>query len=49
MFRKPLETVVEYYHGVDLCRNKIFEKLTAEIADDTLLGRKAATEETATT
>lgn len=47
MFQKPAETVVEYYHRVDLCRNKILEKLAAEIADDTLLGRIATTEETA--
>ncbi|CAK1545219.1 unnamed protein product [Leptosia nina] len=47
MFQKPNETVTEYYHRVDLCRNKILEKLTTEITDDSLIGRKLTAEETA--
>ncbi|KAI5636941.1 hypothetical protein NE865_10356 [Phthorimaea operculella] len=47
MFQKPNETLIEYFHRVDLCRSKIIEKLTAEISDNTLEGRKATTEETA--
>lgn len=47
MFQKPNETVTEYFIRVDLCRNKILEKLTAEIDDQTLEGRKITTEETA--
>lgn len=46
-FQKPNESVTEYYHRVDLCRNKILDKLTAEISDISLAGRKATTEETA--
>ncbi|KAL0870067.1 hypothetical protein ABMA27_006229 [Loxostege sticticalis] len=47
MFQRNTETVTEYLHRVDLCRNKILEKLTAEVLDDSLSGRKITTEETA--
>lgn len=47
MFQKPNETITEYFHRVDLCRSKIIEKLIAEISDNTLVGRKTTTEETA--
>ena len=47
MFQKPNEPLVDYFHRVDLCRSKIIEKLTTEITDITLDGRKATTEETA--
>lgn len=47
MFQKPSETVTEYYHRVDLCRNKILEKLSTEVTDTSLSGRKLTTEETA--
>lgn len=46
-FQKPNESITEYYHRVDLCRNKILDKLTAEISDISLAGRKTTTEETA--
>lgn len=47
MFQKPNESVTEYFIRVDLCRNKILEKLTTEIRDSSLEGRKITTEETA--
>lgn len=47
LFQKQNESVTEYFHRVDLCRNKILEKLTAEVTDITLPGRKSTTEETA--
>lgn len=47
LFQKPQETVTQFFHRVDLCRSKILEKLTTEIKDRTLEGRKATTEETA--
>lgn len=47
MFQGPTETLTEYFHRIDLCRSKLIEKLNAEITDKTLLGRLAATEETA--
>lgn len=47
MFQKPGENITDYFHRVDLCRSKIIEKLTVEIFDDTLAGRKSTTEETA--
>lgn len=47
MFQKPNETITQYYHRIDLCRSKIIEKLTTEITDDSLSGRKTCTEETA--
>lgn len=47
MFQKPSESITQYYHRVDLCRNKIMEKLTAEIFDVSLTGRKLTAEETA--
>lgn len=46
-FQKPQESITEFFLRVDLCRSKIIEKLTAEIIDSTLEGRKATTEETA--
>ncbi|XP_063549071.1 uncharacterized protein LOC134756174 [Cydia strobilella] len=47
LFQKPNESVTDYFHRVDLCRNKILDKLTAEISDLSLIGRKSSTEETA--
>lgn len=47
MFQKPNETLTQYFHRVDLCRSKIIEKLTAEITDQSIIGRKLSTEETA--
>lgn len=47
MFQGQNESLTDYYHRVDLCRNKIIEKLNIEITDKTLLGRLATTEETA--
>lgn len=47
MFEKPNENIIEYFHRVELCRSKIIEKLTAEVTDNTLAGRKSTTEETA--
>lgn len=47
LFQKPSESVTEYFLRVDLCRNKIIEKLTTEISGTTLEGRKITTEETA--
>ncbi|XP_052749746.1 uncharacterized protein LOC128202073 [Galleria mellonella] len=47
LFQKPNESVTEFFHRVDLCRNKILEKLTTEVVDATLIGRKTTTEETA--
>ena len=47
LFQKPNESVVDYYHRVDLCRSKIIEKLSAEVHNATLTGRRACTEETA--
>ncbi|XP_063369305.1 uncharacterized protein LOC134657672 [Cydia amplana] len=47
LFQKPNESVTDYFHRVDLCRNKILDKLTAEISDLSLVGRKSSTEETA--
>lgn len=47
MFQKPTESVTDYLHRVDLCRNKILEKLAAEIKDESLPGRKTMTEESA--
>lgn len=47
MFQKPNESVSDYFIRVDVCRNKILKKLAAEIADSTLPGRQAMTEETA--
>lgn len=47
MFQRPNESVTDYFHRVDLCRSKIIEKISTEITDATLLGRKTATEEMA--
>ncbi|XP_061704163.1 uncharacterized protein LOC133528252 [Cydia pomonella] len=47
LFQKPNESVTDYFHRVDLCRNKILDKLTAEVSDASLIGRKTSTEETA--
>lgn len=47
MFQKPSESITEYYLRVDLSRCKILEKLTTEVSDITLEGRKTMTEETA--
>lgn len=46
MFQKHNETVTDYYLRVDLCRNKMIEKLNAEINDNSLQGRIEMTEET---
>lgn len=47
LFQKTNESVTDFFHRVDLCRNKILEKLTAEVSDLSLVGRKDSTEETA--
>lgn len=47
MFQKPNESITDYYHRVDLSRSKIIEKITTEINNETLPGRKACTEEMA--
>lgn len=47
LFQKPHETVTEYFHRVDLCRNKLIEKISTEVQDTTLVGRTTMTEETA--
>lgn len=47
MFQKSDENITEYFHRVDLCRNKIIEKLSAEIKDSSLHGRRVTAEETA--
>ena len=47
MFQKPSESVTDYFHRVDTCRNKILEKIKTEITDNSLLGRIETTEETA--
>lgn len=47
LFQKPNECLTDFYHRVDLCRSKIIEKLTAEITDSSLQGRKDTAEETA--
>ena len=47
MFQKHNESITQYYDRVDLCRSKIIEKLTTEITDDSVEGRKIATDELA--
>lgn len=47
MFQKPGESLVDYYHRVDLNRSKLIEKLNTEINDKTIHGRIATAEETA--
>lgn len=47
MFQKPGESLVDYFHRVDLNRSKLIEKLNTEINDKTIYGRIATAEETA--
>lgn len=50
MFQISGESLVDYYHRVDLCRSKIIEQINincSEISDETLTDPIAKTEETA--